>query len=64
MTTRELTDVYADPPVRTVGELITWRRFWRIYNERDGQPWTHSDVRTWMRGNMAFGNDGARMIER
>ena len=31
----DLVNVFSDPPTPTVGPLITWREFWRLYAEAE-----------------------------
>jgi len=66
MTTHELTSVYADPPVKTVGPLIEWTIFWPYFsNEIDNpEPFEQLSIADWLLEHLAFANDGVRMIER
>lgn len=69
MVIHELTSVYAEPPSKTTGPLITWFEYWAIYNGefRHSQfiPWrVHLRAKEWLLDKLAFGNDGVRMIER
>lgn len=67
MTTHKLTSVYADPPVKTVGLVITWRAFWATFaraQRKDAEAFITLDIAGWLLEYNAFSDDGARMIER
>lgn len=57
----ELTDIYAEPPVKTAGPLMLWPQFWKLFYQTD---YNQLRIPEWLCRYCAFGDDGVRLIER